>query len=109
MEHFGRVHSQQAGTTQREAKSPVWGDQFTLEIFNPSEEILLCCWDEDLTTSDKVGFVEIKVSSLMYNNGTDDWYTITFDNKSAGEIHVISEFEPEGGDKFENMKADLEA
>ena len=90
-------------------KSPVWGDQFTLEITNSTEEILMCCWDEDLTTSDKIGFTKMKVSSLMFNNGTDDWHTITFDNENAGEIHVVSEFEPEGGDRYENMKADLEA
>jgi hypothetical protein len=59
-----------------------------------------------MTTSDAVGFCKIKLSSLMINNGTEDWYTITFDNKPAGEIFIASQFEPEGGDNYENMQAE---
>lgn len=42
----------------------------------------------------------------MLNNGTDDHYDIVFDNKPAGKIHIISVFEPVGGDEYENMKAE---
>ena len=61
-----------------------------------------------MTTSDAVGFATVKVSSLMINNGVDDWFTITYDNKPAGQIRLISTFAPEGGDKYENMKASYE-
>ena len=40
----------------------------------------------------------------MINNGIEDWFTITFDNKPAGEIMLASKFEPKGGDQYENMK-----
>ena len=84
-------------------KTPVWNNTFTLEVTNPSEELILRCWDQDLTTSDAVGFVKIKLSSLMFGNGVDDWFTIMYENNNAGEIHLTSVFEPEGGDKFEEM------
>ena len=45
----------------------------------------------------------------MINKGIEDWFTITFDNKPAGEILLKSQFAPEGGDDYDNMKADYEA
>ena len=38
-------------------KEPKFGDEFTLEVANGSEELILRVWDQDLTTSDAVGFV----------------------------------------------------
>jgi len=35
-------------------------------------------WDQDLLTSDAVGFVKIKASSLMLNNHVEDWFTIYY-------------------------------
>ena len=71
------------------------------EIF---EELTLRIWDQDLTTSDAVGFTKIKMSSLIINCGIDDWFTIMFDNKPAGEIRISTSFAPEGGDAYDNMK-----
>jgi Ca2+-dependent lipid-binding protein len=85
-------------------KTPVWGDEFVLETEDPTEEMVLRVWDQDMTTSDAIGFTKVKMSSLMINMGTEDWYTIMFDNKPAGEIKISSVFEPEGGDAFEEMQ-----
>jgi len=90
-------------------KEPEWGDKFQLEVESPTEEIFLRVWDQDMTTSDAIGFTKVKVSSLMINGGLEDWFTITYDNKPAGEILLSSEFAPEGGDAYENMKAEYEA
>jgi hypothetical protein len=79
-----------------------------LEVESHTEEVFLRVWDQDMTTSDAVGFTKIKLSSLMINNGVDDWFTITYDNKPSGEIHIISEFTPEGGDAYENLKQEYE-
>lgn len=79
-------------------KTPKWGDKFQMEVTSHTEEIFLRVWDQDLTTSDAVGFTKIKLSSLMINNGVDDWFTITYDNKPAGEIRLVSTFAPTGGD-----------
>jgi len=90
-------------------KEPVWGDEFTLEVTNYSEELIIRCWDKDLTTSDAVGFAKIKLSALIFNNGVDDWFDIMYENKGAGSVHITTEFEPEGGDKFEQMQEMLTA
>lgn len=83
-------------------KKPKWGsekaDQYVLEVTDPTDEIVLRCWDQDLTSSDAVGFTKIKVSSLMCVE--QDWFTIMFDNKPAGEILISSKFEPKGGDQY---------
>jgi len=73
------------------------GDKFQLEVQNHSEELFLRVWDKDLTTSDAVGYVKIKMSSLIINDGVDDWFTITYDNKPAGEVNLVTVFAPEGG------------
>ena len=58
-------------------------------------------WDQDLTSSDAVGFAKVKMSSLMINCGIEDWFTIMFDNKPAGEILLSTTFAPEGGNQYE--------
>jgi len=55
-----------------------------------------------------VGFTKIKMSSLMINCGVEDWFTIMYDNKPAGEILIRSKFEPVGGNEYEQMKELLE-
>lgn len=61
-----------------------------------------------MTTSDAVGFTKIKMSSLIINCGVEDWFTIMFDNKPAGEILLKSKFEPKGGNEYEMQKQKLE-
>merc|ERR1711971_1165918 len=58
-------------------KKPKWGDKFQLEVESHTEEIFLRVWDQDLTTSDAVGFTKVKLSSLMIIKGVEDWFTIT--------------------------------
>jgi len=41
----------------------------------------------------------------MINNGVDEWFTIYYQNASAGEIHLVSTFAPEGGDAYEQLQA----
>jgi Ca2+-dependent lipid-binding protein len=85
-------------------KKPIWEDEFQLEVLSPTEELTLRCWDQDLTTSDAVGFTKIKMSSLIINCGVEDWFTIMFDNKPAGEILIKSTFVPKGGNQYEEMQ-----
>lgn len=89
-------------------KKPVWTDEFVLEVTDVTEELVLRCWDQDMTTSDAVGFVKIKMSSLMINCGVEDWFTIMYDNKPAGEILLSTTFEPLGGNQYEQMKDQME-
>ena len=61
-------------------KKPEWKDEFVLEVTDVTEEMTLRVWDQDMTTSDAVGFTKIKMSSLMINCGVTDWFTIMYDN-----------------------------
>ena len=89
-------------------KTPKWTDEFQLEVENVSEEITLRVWDQDMTTSDAVGFCKIKLSSLMITCGVKDWFTIMFDNKPAGQVMIESVFEPKGGNNYDKVKGDME-
>ena len=65
-------------------KSPKWDNEFQLSVESATEEVTLRVWDQDLTTSDAVGFCKIKLGSLIINCGVNDWFTILFDNSPAG-------------------------
>jgi hypothetical protein len=88
---------------------PNFGDVFTIEIMDAGEVLSMRVWDQDLTTSDAVGFAKIKVSSLMLNRGIQDWFEISYDNKPAGKILLSSEFEPKDGKEYEDQKKELKA
>lgn len=89
-------------------KNPKFGDEFVLEVEDPTEELVLRVWDQDLTTSDAVGFTKIKMSSLIINLGVEDTFTIMYDNKPAGEISIKTTFAPKGGDAFAQMEEKFE-
>jgi len=45
---------------------------------------VLRVWDQDMTSSDAIGFAKIKLSSLIINCGVEDWFTVNYENKAAG-------------------------
>ena len=85
-------------------KTPAWNEEFQFEVDDTSQEIFLRVWDQDMLSSDAVGFIKLKTSSLMINMGVDEWFTIYYQNESAGEVHLVSTFAPEGGDAFAEME-----
>lgn len=89
-------------------KKAKFGDVFTFELEAPQEEIFVRVWDQDLMSSDAVGFVKVKVSSLMLNDGITDDFTLYYENNSAGTITLTSEWAPEGGSKFDQLKAEYD-
>jgi hypothetical protein len=60
-------------------------------------------WDQGMFSSDAIGFVKVKVSSLMLNNHITDNFNLFYDNNSAGTITLTGDFAPEGGDQFEQL------
>jgi Ca2+-dependent lipid-binding protein len=82
-------------------KLPKFGEEFQFEIDDGGEEIFVRVWDQDMFSSDAVGWVKVKASSLMLNNHVADWFDLYMDNKPAGKVHLISDFAPEGGDQYE--------
>jgi hypothetical protein len=61
-----------------------------------------------MLTSDAVGFVKVKASSLMLNNHVEDWFTIYYENENAGKVFLIGDFAPEGGDAFAQLESRYE-
>jgi Ca2+-dependent lipid-binding protein len=55
-------------------KTPKFNQDFQLEVESPSDELILRVWDQDLTTSDAVGWAKIPMSALMINKGVEDWF-----------------------------------
>jgi Ca2+-dependent lipid-binding protein len=53
-------------------------------------------WDEDLTSSDKVGEANIKLSSLCVNGGIDEWFKLFYKGKEAGQLHIKGQWHPTG-------------
>lgn len=43
-------------------KEPVWNEQYTLPIVNPLDKLIVTVFDEDVTTNDVVGTVEIDMN-----------------------------------------------
>ena len=75
-----------------------------MNVTSPTEELVLRVWDQDMTTSDAVGFAKIKMSSLIINCGIEDWFTVMFDNKPAGQVFISTTFAPKGGDKYQALR-----
>ena len=54
----------------------------------------LAVYDEDVTSSDKVGETNIKLSSLCVNGGLDEWYAIQYKGKQSGQVHLKGKWIP---------------
>lgn len=65
-------------------KTPKWNQKFTFQVSSADDEIMLRVWDQDLMSSDAVGFVKLKMSSLIINKGVDSWFDLMYENKTAG-------------------------
>lgn len=59
-----------------------------------TQELLMFVWDKELAKSnDAIGAAQIKVSALVFNNGVSDWFTISCNNKVAGQVLIETVFE----------------
>ena len=65
-------------------KEPVWGDVFEIALGSISDELNFECKDNEVIGARSIGSAVIKGSSLCINNGVRDWFTIYFEDKSAG-------------------------
>ena len=61
------------------------GDDLHLEVF-----------DEDVGADDKIGEASFKLSALCANNGIDEWFSVAYKGRQAGQVHLKSVFKPVG-------------
>jgi len=55
-------------------------------VGNMSDELRFKIMDEDTFSDDTVGYGMVKLSSLCMNGGVHDWFSITYENKIAGQV-----------------------
>lgn len=54
-------------------------------------------FDEDVTENEAIGAFQTKVSALAIPGGIDEWFTLSYKGKSAGQLHLRSQWMPTGG------------
>merc|ERR1711957_238007 len=77
-------------------------DTNTMTTMDPYINIEM--WTENSILGDVlIGRLRLKCSALAVNDGVDDWWTLTHDDKSVGQVHLSSNWKPhntgEGGTK----------
>ena len=70
---------------------------FDIDVKYIGDDMTLTIYDEDVTSSDKVAEVIIKLSALCVNGGIDEWFQVQYKGKSAGQIHLKGVWHPDGG------------
>ena len=51
-------------------------------------------FDEDIDKDDVIGEGVTKIQALVADGGIDEWFTIQFEGKDAGKIHLRCEWTP---------------
>lgn len=77
-----------AGTT------PVWNETIELELHKIENQIDFIVMEEDTTCCDFVGSTSIEMASLCTKKPLQQWIEISFEGKSAGKLHIKTEFFP---------------
>ena len=64
-------------------KNPKWSkSKFTLKVTDPTIECKIIAYSDN----SMIGFNFVKISDMMLNKGSMNWYTILFDNKAVGKV-----------------------
>ena len=90
-ERFKTVVKMDAG------KVPVWNQTFKFDVKYIGDDMVFKVFDEDVTANEAIGAFQTKVSAFARPGGLDEWFTLTFKGKSAGQIHIKSAWTPSGG------------
>jgi Ca2+-dependent lipid-binding protein len=81
---------------QNAGKTPVWNQTYDIDVKYIGDDMTVKVFDEDVTDNDAIGAVMLKASSLCIPGGMDEWFTITYKGKSAGQVHLKSTWTPMG-------------
>jgi len=67
---------------------------FDIDVKYIGDDMCIKVFDEDVTSNDAIGACQTKLSSLCVPGGLDEWFTITYKGKSAGQVHLRSQWIP---------------
>jgi len=85
----------QTSVKKSAGKEPKWDQEFTLNVKYIGDDIRVQVLDKDPLKSDLIGEALIKLSALCMADGYKEWFTLTFEGKSAGKIHLGSVWKPD--------------
>ena len=68
-------------THQSGGKNPFWNQEFQLSVGAIGDDLTIKVMDEDVSSDDFIGMTIMKVSSLVINNGVNEWFNITYKEK----------------------------
>ena len=84
-------------TCNKGGKKPHWENEcMEIDVKYVGDDMNLQIFDEDVANSDLVGQSTVKLSSFCSGTGIDDWFDIQHKGKSAGRVHLRSEWYPDG-------------
>ena len=75
-------------------KTPVWDETFTFEVKSLTDDLTVVVQEADPVNDDEVGQIKIKLTELCADASIDDWFTITYEGESAGQVHLKSTWTP---------------
>ena len=65
-----------------------------MDVLDPSEEMTVKVWDEDMTSNDLICEGTVNLSALCLSTPVDDWFPLEFNGKKSGQIHLKTKYTP---------------
>ena len=76
-------------------KKPKWNESVEIPVKYVGDDMDITVYDLDVLSSDHVGSVSLKFSTFCAAGGIDDWFTLQYKGKPAGQIHLSGEWTPD--------------
>ena len=76
------------------AKAPVWNETATMDVLDPTEEMAVQVFDEDMTANDLICEGTVNLATLCLDTPVDAWFALHFDGKPSGSIHLRTKYTP---------------
>jgi hypothetical protein len=65
----------------------VWNEVLDIPIIKVDEEVIVSCFDEDITKDDLICDGNFRINDLL-TNGKERWIKLDYKNKLAGEVLI---------------------
>jgi len=67
---------------------------FDIDVKYIGDDMCIKVFDEQISSNDATGACQMKLSSLCVQGGLDEWFPIVYKGKSAGQVHLRSQWFP---------------
>ena len=80
-----------------QGKNPTWQETFTAMVNGESTMHIAVYDKDDFSKDDYVGECQVPLQQVYINRTVNNWYPLMRKGKSSGQIMIIMEFYPNGG------------